>query len=200
MRIYLILLLLILMSFESDFALAQEEARSISSRPADAFALHILDKNWAYLGLGYTSERSWPILQGNYRRMLFLNITMQEIVKYQWMKQQITLTADASYALEESFGIGPDQRPSTGSSLALRAFVVTVDDQPAYGGIFLPRGSQMAIRYPVIYVGKDSNGLITMDIRPVHSITEIDSSDQIWKVVRKDSIRDLFARTGKLAP
>lgn len=200
MQIYIILILLVLMNFESNCALAQEETISSFSRPSHAFVLHILNKNWDDLGLGYTSERSWPILQGNYKRILFLNITMQEIVKYQWMKQQITLTADASYALEESFRIGPDQRTSTGSSLGLRAFVVTVGDQPAYGGIFLPRGSQMAIRYPVIYVSKDGRGLITMDIRPVHSINEMDSSDPVWKVIRQDSIRDLFARAGKLAP
>jgi hypothetical protein len=200
MRSNLILVLLLFMTCESNFAVAQGKGGSTSSRLSESFALHILDKNWDDLGLGYTSEKSWPVLQSNYKRMTFLNLTLQDIMNYEWVKQQITLTADATVALKERLKIGPDEGPSVGSSLALRAFVVTADGQPAYGGIFLPRGSQMAIRYPVIYIGKDSNGLITMDIRPVHSIIEMDNSDPVWKVVRQDSIRDLFAKAGKLAP
>jgi hypothetical protein len=196
----IILALLVLVYLGYGFALAQEKTQSISSKSLGSFTIHILDENWDSLRLGYTLEKSWPLLQSAYKQMTLLKVTEEDILKYDWVKQQIILTAETTETLKNTFRINANEPSSDGLIISLRAFVVTIDGQPAYGGIFLPRGSQMAIRYPVIYIGKDSNGLITMDIRPAHSIFDMESSDPAWNMVRKNCIRDVFARIGKLAP
>jgi hypothetical protein len=182
------------------FAVAQGKSPSISFRTAESFAIHILDEDWESLGLGYTSEKSWPILQSRYKHATLVTVTSLDIGEYHWVKQRIILTAEATESLNERFKIGGDNSLSANLGIPHRAFVVTVDGQPVYGGIFLDRGSQMAVRYPVIYAGEDKNGLITMDLRPAHSTFELDSSDPAWEIVRPDCIHDIFARAGKLAP
>jgi hypothetical protein len=182
------------------FSLAQENSQSISVRTAKSFAIHVLEEDWESLGLGYTSEKSWPILQRSYKNATIVEVTSLDIEKYHWMKQQIILTAESSKLLKEQFKIDFNNSLSASLGIPHRAFVVTVDGEPVYGGIFLDRGSQMAIRYPVIYVGEDKKGLISMDVRPVHSIFELDGSDPAWKIVRQDCIHDILARAGKLAP
>ena len=200
MQQYIILALLVIINLTPSFVVEQKESQSLSSRNCESFAIHILDDNWDNLHLGYTHEKSMPILQRIYKYRSYIDITIQDIVRFDWRKQQVILSIEATDSLKKKFKIDFDKQSVSHLSMALRAFVVTVDGQPAYGGIILPRGSQMAIRYPVIYIGQDSNGRITMDIRPLHSIFEMESSDPAWNIVRQDCIRDVFERVGKLAP
>lgn len=183
------------------FAVAQDKAQSISSeKAAKSFTLHILNEDWNSLDLRYSLETAWPILKNVYRHNTVAEVTDRDITKYDWVRQQVTLTTDASQALKTKFKIGVNNTLSLNFGTPHRAFVAVVNGKPQYGGVFLELGSAMGVRYPVIYINEDKNGLITMDIRPVHSINELDTSDPIWKIVRQDCIHDIFAREGKLVP
>jgi hypothetical protein len=200
MRQCTILALLVLIYLTTSLALGQEKSQSMSSKTSAPFAIQILDENWDSLRLGYTSEGSWPILQRIYKDKAIAEVTSLDIARYDWRKQQIILNLDAGQVLRKKFNIGVNKRLSENFGILHRAFVVTVDGQPTYGGIFIEHGSQMAIDYPVIYISQDKNGVITMDIRPVHSIFHLEPTDPKWRILRQDRIYDIFAGAGKLTP
>ena len=188
-------------SLLSGFAMAQDQGQPITSeKAAQSFNLHILNETWTSLGLSNSLETAWPILKNVYRHTTVAEVSDRDIAGYDWEKQQIILTASASQALKIKFEIGVNDGLFVYFGIPHRAFVVSVDGDAKYGGVFLERGSAMGVRYPVIYLDEDKNGLITMEVRPVHSINELDSSDPVWKIVRQDCIYDIFTRIGKLGP
>lgn len=194
----IILTLFVLITLTSSFAAAQEGSKSLSKKTPGSFSVHILTETWDSLRLGYKTEKSWPILMKIYKHTTVVEVTSLDIAKYDWVKQQITLTADATAVLKKRFKAGvKGSFPDLGT--LHRAFVVTVDGEPAYGGVFLDRISPMAIKYPVIYINEDKNGLITMDVRPMHSY-KLRASEPTWKVIQQERIHDFFVNAGKLMP
>jgi hypothetical protein len=131
------------------------------------FVISILEGSFSDLGLGYTWERAWPILKTAYPRSAWRQWTLEDIEAYQWNSQTFRLTARASKEFRANF-----PKKSSLYKLDHRAFVVTHDDMPAFGGLFLERGSAMAIRYPVFYIDKAADGTISLTLRPYHTSQE----------------------------
>jgi hypothetical protein len=86
-----------------------------------------------------------------------------ELVESFPLEEQRREGLDALKNLEASFGYGnPVER-----ALYIRAFVVTLNDEPLYGGIFLNAVSQMAVDYPVIRVDF-FEGRAVLHLLPIH--------------------------------
>ena len=196
-----VLAMSVVISLLSGFAVAQDQGQLITSAKAvPSFTLHTLNESYTSLGLSYNLENAWPILKNVYKHTTVAEVTDRDIVRYDWLKQQIALTTAASQALKTELGVEVNDRLFAYFGTPHRAFVVAVDGEAKYGGVFLERYSAMNVRYPVIYLDEDKNGVIRMEVRPVHSINELDSSDPLWEIVRQDCIHDIFVRAGKLTP
>lgn len=147
------------------------------------FQLLILQGDWSSLGLGYDYAQAWPRLVAARKEPLFA-LTVDDIDVYDWNTQRIRLTAAATDRLLRCLETAPGavewtkavnaMRASLGwggaceRALYTRGFIVTVDDQPRYGGIFLDASSAMAIAYPVVRAGLASDGRAVFSILPVH--------------------------------
>lgn len=152
--------------------------------PADdeAFQLILLRDTWSRLGMGYHWDTAMAILmQADLRRHLFV-AGLREIERYDWDRQIITLTGDATEALGRAAGHarhdkGPAALMSLGESLGwgnaleralyTHAFVVRAEGATVYGGICLDAVSQMAIDYPVLRVTA-AGGKAALAVLPVH--------------------------------
>lgn len=147
------------------------------------FQLLILKQNAFSLRLGYDSgETLSKLVAVNLKENLF-SVGLNEIESYDWTCQSITLTPQATEDLGQALSLNPEldkgitdlnaMKKSLGwgsqleSKLYARAFVVVIDSQPTYGGIFLDAMSQMAIRFPVIRVGM-VDGNAVFNLLPVH--------------------------------
>jgi hypothetical protein len=167
----------------------------IRLRSNKQFVISILEGSFSDLGLGYTWEQAWPILKAVYPRSTWRQWTLEDIEAYQWNSQTFRLTARASKKFRAN-------SPRKGSLFKFdhRAFVVTHDDMPAFGGLFLERGSAMAIRYPVLYIDEAADGTISLTLRPYHTISEMPPlSDSSWEPVGLDKLRSIFDKERKLA-
>jgi hypothetical protein len=157
-----------------------------SSEPAasaDTFQLVIFEQDWMSLGLRYDYEQAWPRLLALDRTNALFTVSAAEIEVYDWAHQSITLTAEATAglvdalaqagALNEGATALKDLEASLGwgnpveQALYTRGFVVTLNDEPLYGGIFLNAISQMAIDYPVIRV-EVAEGKAILRLLPTH--------------------------------
>jgi hypothetical protein len=191
-RIILLLGLSVGMSF---IIVSMDSEAGIRLRSKKQFVISILEGNFSDLGLGYTWERAWPILKASYPRSTWRQWSLEDIEAYQWHSQTLRLTARASKEFRANF-------PKNSSLFKLdhRAFVVTHDDMPAFGGLFLERGSAIAIRYPVFYIDEAADGTISLTLRPYHTISEIPPlSDSSWDPVGLDKLRSIFDKERKLA-
>ena len=134
-----------------------------------SFQLFILNEDWHTLNLRYDADPAQSILTTTNTADNLYVVGADQIEEYDWDFQTITLTKKATnelvdalghqellrsqeveklQELKENLGWGnPIER-----SLYIIAFVVKVDGQSKYGGIFLDPSSQMAINYPVIRV------------------------------------------------
>jgi hypothetical protein len=158
------------------------------------FVINILEGSFSDLGLGYTWEQAWPILRTAYLRSASRQWTLEDIEAYQWNSQTFRLTARASKEFMANF-----PKKSSLYKLDHRAFVVMHDDMPAFGGLFLERGSAMAIRYPVFYIDEAADGTISLTLRPYHTIAEMPPlSDSSWDPIGLDKLRSIFDKERKL--
>ncbi|MFZ5859073.1 MAG: hypothetical protein ACOYZ6_19770 [Chloroflexota bacterium] len=156
-----------------------------NAKPAtDSFQLFILKEGWWDLQLGYKPETAQLILkEADTSDSLFV-IGIDEIEKYDWDLQTITLTEDATIKLIEAVmaqGETSDENlkkfkemmanAGFGNQLELAlynlAFVVKVNNETRYGGIFLNAISQMGIDYPVIRVTIEDEKAV-LAILPIH--------------------------------
>jgi hypothetical protein len=159
-------------------------ACAADNRPAaDTFELIIFEQNWGGLSLGYDYEQAWPKLVALNRDDALFTVGVAEIDVYDWSHQSITLTAEASAGLADALGRADvlnegatalkELEASLGwgnpieQALYTRGFVVTLNDEPVYGGIFLNAISQMGIDYPVIRV-EVAQGKAILHLLPVH--------------------------------
>ena len=151
--------------------------------PSDeSFQLIILNQDWQDFGRVYDSEEALPLLMNADTSESLFVISLREIEHYDWDTQVITLTKDATGALvsvldnaaqgeeaeaimglRESLGWGNELE----RALYIRVFLVRVDSDTVYGGIFLNAVSQMAIDYPVLRVTV-VDGKAVFAVLPVH--------------------------------
>ncbi len=163
---------------------------TISSRPSKThaqadtmpqFQLIILNEDWHDLQLRYEYNTAYPNLTAADKSNPLFTIGLAEIESYDWTWQAITLTPDATtrlidalplsdkdgvrslIALKESLGWGNPLE----NALYIHPFVVMVNDEMLYGGIFLDPMSQMAIDFPVIRISL-VNGQAVLYLLPVH--------------------------------
>jgi len=133
-----------------------------SNTSDQVFAIYIFDPG--SLGtLGYSVESSWPLLQKVDLNTKTLVITEQDIVSYDWTHQILELNESFRLRYEES----------ASSFLAdFSPFVVTLADEPVFGGMIIQPFSPLAIDYPVLYVLNDpqyqSSRTLSIALRPVH--------------------------------
>ncbi len=145
------------------------------------FQLIILNEDWHDLQLRYEYNTAYPNLNAADKSNPLFTIGLAEIESYDWTWQAITLTPDATtrlidvlpisdkdgvrslIALKESLGWGNPLE----NALYIHPFVVMVNDEMLYGGIFLDPMSQMAIDFPVIRISV-VNGQAVLYLLPVH--------------------------------
>jgi hypothetical protein len=190
------------------------------SDPSEGFALVVLKQDWYDLKLGYTYQQALPLLKKAEPAGSLFILETKDIASYQWVRQMITLTPEATQRLLKVLPAKEDLRPyirgmanwkdkeGFGNPLEMplyaKGFLVKVNDQVIYGGIFLDPLSQMAIHYPVIRVGLEK-GRAIFSILPIQMpfVTYDPVSDQMadwdaaaakeasrdWPYVKKDFIR-----------
>ena len=160
-----------------------------------SFQLHILKEGWVQLKLGYKREQSWTVLEKMNLEDSEFVFTEKDIDVYDWTKQSVVLTSEASVRLRERF---PKDKYLP-IPLSQRGFVVTLEGEKFYGGIFLEPMSAMAISYPVIYPDT-SQDKIVFSIRPVHSVLDQYQSmnPSLKATIEIQRIHDFFLKLGKL--
>jgi hypothetical protein len=158
-----------------------------SSGASDTFQMHI--GVWPGEFPGFTVESSWQPLIEWYEEGATLIIETEDIDHYDWVRHEIFLTDDAA---GEYYAIDRLSR----ATLSWPAFVVTINGEPIYGGIFLFRGSAMGIDYPVIYA-ETKNERIAFVIRPRHSVLDLPPNEE-WGAIADPRIKLIMSNAGKL--
>lgn len=161
------------------------------STPDDAaWQLIIFREGWNELQLRYAAAPAQTILFALDTQDPLFVISLAEISAYDWERQTITLTNTASTALAQALADDGGARSdvtaltdfyaslgwgsAVSRALYTRAFVVQVNGEPVYGGIFLDAISQMAINYPVARVSNEGEQLV-LALLPIHiPFAEID--------------------------
>jgi hypothetical protein len=168
--------------------------------PAGGFTLYVLRERWGDLLLHkYDFEEAWAVLSGADLSEPRVRLDADDVQSYDWPDQILTLTPEASIRLQDAF-------PQSGLGLEADAsqtcFVVVLDGRRLYGGIFLERGSTLALAFPIIYVG-GSGDRITLALRPssLHESSYPFASfpADSRKVIEQEAIHDFFQDQGKLA-
>lgn len=189
-------LLLPVLVLSSTLACGPAQDSAVNSN--HTFQLAVLNDMVAYEppGLGYTIDSSWPILLDAYPSQVICNLTQDDIQSYDWTAQSITLTPQSSAAFLSALDCTGSEHSMV--CVVLNSFIVLYDSEPLYGGEFLLRGSQAAIRYPVVYASL-ADDLVTLTIRPMHAFYEIEENYPGWQTIRDDRVQALFSRLGKIA-
>jgi hypothetical protein len=148
-------------------------ANSSSSAGSSGFQLVILKQDWHDLKLGCTYAQTFPLLKSINPSERLFSVGISDVESYNWTRQIITLTAESTENLIKALpqekdlknyiqymarakrerGWGNPIEPA----LHLKGFLVTVDDELIYGGIFLEPMSELAAVYPVIRPGMKGN-------------------------------------------
>jgi hypothetical protein len=171
----------------------------------ESFELIVLRESWGDLQIGYEGEAAQSILRSaNVSDPLFV-VSANQIEKYDWDLQTITLTQNATTEFTEALleleadadeierlkNLKQDLGWGNPVELALyiQAFVVQVNEQFTYGGIFLDPPSQMAIDFPVARV-TISDAKVVIAFLPTHipflMIDPVDGSGNFREAVVAD--------------
>ncbi len=170
----------------------------VSMNNKTVFELHILEGDWLSLKLGHELQQAWATLQQTYASATAFTLTEDDIEHYNWSEQVITLTPASSTALVSKFAETEEELQYPEATLDQRAFVVVVNGNPVYGGVFLHPMSSMAIKYPVIYV-TTGEGKIVFKLRPIHSVLgKYSGLEPLWNGIKDPKIEDVFTKAGKL--
>jgi hypothetical protein len=162
---------------------------NVETSDGDSFEIHIgeWNKPVTEANLGYTVESSWSLLIEWYLTDSTFVIDTSDVDNYDWEQHVITLTPEASANFYSAFELA--KYPL--------AFVVTVNDKPMYGGIFLFRQSAMGILFPVIYEDY-TDGKVTFTIRPRHDIFDNYQPADDWHGINNPVIKDVLVKAGKI--
>lgn len=163
-----------------------------------AFHFYILHDTWNSLKLKYELQPAWATLQQVYTTTTAFDIGVEAIEAYDWSEQKITLTSEASSGLIAALAKSDAARLHPETMLDMRAFVVTLGDEPIYGGIFLMPMSAMGIKFPVVYTNYQDNRL-SFTMRPTHSILKDYSKvEPTWYGIKDPHIEESLRLAGKL--
>lgn len=174
------------------------------------FRIIILQDDWQSLNLGYESGNAVSTLKtlDTSKAKVLFTINPDAIESYDWDKQKITLTQDATNAFVQNLekagrltdGVEKLKSLKNGmgwgnplqSALYTHVFLIELNGEVLYGGIFLDATSQMAINYPVARVLLD-DGKAVIALLPIHIpfINEdpVDGSGNIRGFVVTDEAR-----------
>lgn len=194
-----IFFLVILLSIISCNAAGEETQMKKDSE----FQLAVLDQRIKIFpkGLGQDWQTAWPVLQTAYPSNVAYIISEHDIDNYDWSKQIITLTSQASTTILERFyvsAIDCENNDNKKACLLSRAFVVVYQGSPLYGGIFLADQPMAArFQYPIIYLIFTTDEHVAFIIRPYTSITKTYGEDD-WFRIKDERIKAFFAGSGKL--
>jgi hypothetical protein len=158
-------------------------SRRVPVQDNDSFRLIILNDDWMSENLGYEADHALSTIKALDISNTLFTISLKEIKHYDWDRQQITLTEDASLSLAQSLEKagrltdGAEKLKSLKNSMGwgnplqsalyTRIFLILLNQEIIYGGIFLDATSQMAINYPVARVLLD-DGKAVISLLPIH--------------------------------
>ena len=114
------------------------------------FEIAIMDDS---VELEASYDSAFQVLQGNYPEKVIYRLTTRDIKSYDWERQEITLTTEASRALIDLYGCSGD---FTTTCLVGKNFLVLYNQQPVYGGLFFFTGPARYIDYPLILVSNST--------------------------------------------
>jgi hypothetical protein len=172
-----------------------------SVKSEGSFHLHILQGDLGSLELRSDWQTVWDIIQRVYPTTIAFSLTENDVESYDWSEQVIVFTPEASSRLISTLAGSDSEKLSPAYAtqvLGYRAFLVTLNDQPIYGGVFMLPPSAMGIKYPVIYA-QLADEKFSLKIRPIHSFTGYASVEPDWNGIRDEGIHDLFNQMGKLS-
>jgi len=160
-----------------------------------SFYLVIMNEDWEYLKNQYEYNEVWPIIKGLDSKNNVAEISEKDIKEYNWSTQEITLTTSASERLNTKIS-----EESWFQIRVLKAvFIVIVDGQPMYGGVFIEKESQAGINFPVIYADTENNQII-FQIRPEHMCCTSYQDLELYKkkTIEYPEIYNVFNELGKI--
>lgn len=187
----------------------QNKGVQMDGEPVFQFAILDQGLTASAPGLGYDWQTAWPILQSAYPSQISYTITEYDIERYDWSTQVITLNARASEAVFQQFHVTIDDcsiENSDKECLLKRAFIVTYNGEPLYGGIFIPDYPMPTrYQYPIIYTSLSGKGQLNLIIRPYKSVSKrymaedykLYSAEE-WSLIKDKRIEDLFSQLGTL--
>ena len=113
------------------------ENQSIKNEPS--FRLAMLDSSkisWPKGNVYFTWETLWPLLKQAYPSAVAYSLKEADIESYDWTRQVITLTPEASEMLLDTFACSNIARINPNFCLEEYRFLVALNDLPIYGGEF----------------------------------------------------------------
>jgi len=123
-------------------------------------------------------------------------IDEEDISKYDWSSQEITLTKSASERIISTYS-------KDMFAYEEKIFIVTLKGERLYGGAILSYGSARGIKYPVIYLNIEIEKAdeVILLIRPYHSFlkTYMDIPSDAKGVIEFEEIKSYFSQIQKLA-
>jgi hypothetical protein len=146
------------------------------------FELVILKQDWFDLKLGYTYAQAFPILKSANASERLCIISLNDIESYNWSRQSLILTLEATEKLIRTLPNEQDLKKHVQAmarikkergwgdiiepALHLKGFLVTLNDEIIYAGIFLEPMSEVAAGYPVIRPGMSERKAV-LNLLPV---------------------------------
>lgn len=166
------------------------------------FKISFLKNREMSRNLGTEVETSWPLLMAAYPESSVLTLSEDDIAYYQWEQQAIRLTVDGSNKLISLTKDPSETRQIPELYLRNLPFVVSLDEDLIYGGVFADSGSAMYINFPVIYPSVSGDYLI-LTIRPFHTVSpthydEFSTTNPQWNGIKDDRILKALDESGKL--
>jgi hypothetical protein len=169
-----------------------------SVKSEGSFHLHILQGDLDSLELRSDLRAAWDIIQRVYPTTIAFSLTEDDVESYDWSEQVIVFTPEASSSLISTLAGSDSEKLSPAQILGYRAFLVTLNNKPLYGGVFMFPMSAMRINYPVIYA-QFAEEKLSFKIRPIHSVIGYSSVEPHWNGIRDEGIHDVFSQIGKLS-
>jgi len=201
----------------SNNCLSAMETVSADNEKKTAFQLHILKGDSFKLLGNITYEQSLQILKKvDLSTSSDFIITEQDIENYNWQQQSIVLTVDKSMDLIRKylaknvslndFTSGKYNWTDVEYGLYTLAFLITLNDEVIYGGIFIRKASSTGASHPVIYVEPgykmSCNPFklqIKLEIRPFSSLESYQNlPTEIRQQIEHEKIYNFFSKIGKL--
>lgn len=160
------------------------------------FRLTVLMEDWMELGRAQTWEEAWPRLQ-KASGSPFFTLDERDVAAYDWQAQRIVLRPEVNRRVLEAAQKLPEISDRMRKLKALwttgdlweavekRGFVVSLDGEPLYGGLFLHKHSQLSMDLPVIHSVMDEDRRIVLRFSPIQF-----SFGSLWDDGSGDALED----------